>query len=367
MKKKIFLTTTLFILLFSVGCAKAEETQIQDSEAEIITEQPSEEKAEKEDPEMENPVQEQQEVQQSETQQSAQQPVGNAGEEFQFADLADRYFYFSSGAGGWHTELFINSDGSFRGTYMDFDMGDSDDAYPDGTIYYCEFTGMFDRLEKIDAFTWKMYMTDITSKQEYGKEEIVDGTRYIDSSAYGLVGGEEFYLYLPGAALSDLPESYRGWVGYYNLDNTTETVLPYYGLYNVNTGDGFSSYEYEEKSLSERIALEISFAEEWDAQLREELQNAASQTDMNLTAQELYQTWDNTLNIVWKLLESELDDAQMEALREEERTWIASKEEVVNAVSQEYEGGSTGSMETSLKAAELTKERVYELAEYGRE
>lgn len=364
MKKNIFLVTALFILLFTAGCGNAEGTRIQDTETETIMEKVPEEKAEQEDPETETAEQVQQ-IQQ-EVQQSEAQPAENANAEFHFEDLADRVFYFSSGAGGWHTELSINSDGSFQGTYMDSDMGVVGDTYPNGTLYYCEFKGMFDQLETVNAYTCKMNLASITFEQEPDKEEIIDGVRYIYSTANGLDGGEEFYLYLPGAKLADLPEEYRGWVGYYNLENTTETELLFYGIYNVNTGDGFSSYEYKEKSLSEKIALEISYAEEQDIQLREQLQNDTNQTDMNFTAQELYQTWDAALNSVWKLLESELDDAQMEALREEERIWITSKEEAVNAVSQEYEGGSIGGMETSLKAAELTRERVYELAEYGK-
>lgn len=43
---------------------------------------------------------------------------------FTFGDLANRYFYFSSGAGGWHTEFTVDADGSFSGFYQDSNMGD---------------------------------------------------------------------------------------------------------------------------------------------------------------------------------------------------------------------------------------------------
>ncbi|MBD5394741.1 MAG: DUF1311 domain-containing protein [Lachnospiraceae bacterium] len=369
MKKKYLLSAVLILLLFTVGCEKSDSNQASDSIVEPIMQPINEPASEdssssaegpKEDVKAEDPEQAQQEVPLTETRQPE-----NAEAEFHFEDLSGRVFDFSSGAGGWWTELSINKDGSFQGTYMDSDMGDNGDTYPNGTLYYCEFSGMFDQPEKVDSFTYKVNLSSISFKQDPNKEEIIDGVRYIYSTAYGLDGGNEFLIYLPGSKLSDLPEDYRGWVGYYYLENTTETQLPFYGLYNVNTGDGFSSHEYEEKSLSEKIALEISFAIEQEAELEEQLQNSTTQTDMNLTAQELFQTWDDTLNIVWKLLESELDDTQMEALREDERNWITFKEETLNAISQESEGASMGPMDTSLKAAELTKNRVYELADYA--
>lgn len=327
--KKVFLTTAILTLTLLAGCGKTNDTQTPQEQL------------------------------------SESQQTDSIGTDFGLENLSDRVFYFSSGAGGWYTELFIDGDGTFRGTHMDSNMGDIGDDYPGGTVYFCEFTGMFDHLEKIDDFTYKMKMISLTFKEEPEKEEITDGTRYIYSTAYGLDGGEEFYLYLPGAELSALPEEYRNWVGYHNLENTTGTELPFYGLYNINTGDGFSSSEYEKQSLSERIALEISFAEERDAELETQLQSATTQTDMNLINEELFQTWDDTLNIIWKLLAAELDEETMTALKTEEKNWIDFKEAEVEAAGQEFEGGSMQPMIRAMKAAELTKERVYELAKYA--
>ena len=297
--------------------------------------------------------------------QQTEQQSGNSEAEFGFEALADRVFYFSSGVGAWHTELYINSDGTFEGMYQDADMGDSGEGYPNGTEYYCNFAGKFGNLEKVDEFTYKMKLVSLLYEEEPDKEEIIDGVRYIYSTAYGLTGGTDFFLYLPGARLADLPEGYRGWVGYYYLENTTETELPYYGLYNLNEENGFSSAVYEQQSLAERIAMEISFAEESGAELEAQIQEAATQADMNEIGAELFRTWDDTLNIVWKLLESELDAETMEVLRAEEREWIAIKDEAVKAAGQEFEGGSLQPMAEAMKAAELTKERVYELAEYA--
>lgn len=291
---------------------------------------------------------------------------GDAQEEFQFSDLSDRVFYFSSGAGAWFTELFIKGDGSFEGHYQDADMGDAGNDYPNGTLYYCDFYGTFDQLEKVDDLTYRMKLSHISFTQEPEKEEIIDGVRYIYSAAYGL-DGEDFYLYLPDSKVADLPQSFREWVGYYNLEAVQEEKLSFYGLYNVQGEQGFSSNVYVEQSLSERIAMEISIAGEQEKEVEKKQKEAATQPEMNETAEEMYQLWDDTLNVVWKLLEADLSGSDMEILRKEEKEWIASRDAEVQAAGLENEGGSLQPLLEAMKAAELTKARVYELAEYAEE
>ncbi|MDE7424439.1 MAG: hypothetical protein K2N51_12260 [Lachnospiraceae bacterium] len=242
MKKKTITMIIVLLLVLSAGCGKAEDSQTSYSVIEKISEdnfignQFTEEHSQEE----------QQNVQQPEAQKSETQKEKGTKAEFSFADVSDWLFTFSSGTGGWETELFINSDGFFEGLYHGSDMGDSGEGYPDGTRYYCSFKGRFNNLKRVDEFTFKMKLESLEFEQEPGKEKLADDVRYIYSTAYGLDDGEEFYLYLPGAKLVQLPEEYRRWVEYYKLERTTETELPFYGLYNVNTGNGFSSFEYEE-------------------------------------------------------------------------------------------------------------------------
>lgn len=126
-----------------------------------------------------------------------------------------------------------------------------------------------------------------------------------------------------------------------------------------------------QQSLSERIAMEISYAEEREKEVEKEIEKmqeeAVTQTEMNETAKEMYQLWDDTLNAVWRLLEANLNEDDMEVLRKEERAWIASKDAEVQAVGLENGGGSLQPLLEAMKAAELTKTRVYELAEYVEE
>lgn len=291
-------------------------------------------------------------------------PRGDGEEPFGFGDLADTSFYFSSGVGAWYTELSIRGDGSFSGHYQDADMGDTGDSYPNGTLYLCDFEGAFDSMEKVDGFTYKMKLASLTFAREPGTEEILDDTRQIYSTAYGLDDGEEFYLYLPGAELNSLPEDFLSWV--YNMNPEGPSGLRFYGLYNVNTGDGFSGAFYGEEGLPERIDGLVSTAAEQAGELEEKLKNTTAQQEMNEIASELYQTWDGALNAVWTELEAELGAEDMEALRTDERSWIAYRDEEAEAAGQKFAGGSMESMERNLTAAELTKERVYELAEYSR-
>lgn len=119
-------------------------------------------------------------------------------------------------------------------------------------------------------------------------------------------------------------------------------------------------------SFSDEIATEISYAEEKEKEIEKKQKEAVTQMDMNLTAAEMHQLWDDTLNIVWRLLEANLDEVDMEILRKEEREWIAAKDAEVQAAGQECEGGSIQPSVEASTAADLTKARVYELAEYAK-
>mgnify|MGYP001046984805 CR=1 FL=1 len=122
-----------------------------------------------------------------------------------------------------------------------------------------------------------------------------------------------------------------------------------------------------QQSLSEKIAMEISYAGEREKEVEKKQGEAVTQPEMNATAEEMYRLWDDTLNAVWGLLETNLDEADMEVLRKEEREWIASKDAEVQAAGLENGGGSMQPLLEAMRAAELTKARVYELAEYAEE
>ncbi len=273
---------------------------------------------------------------------------------FTYADLKNQAFYFSSGAGGWRTELYIFPDGQFSGSYTDSNMGESGDGYQ-GAQYRCNFTGQLGQPEQRNAYTLSLPLLSLICEKD--DREIRNGVLYCyGGEAYGIDGTGELLLYLPGAPLAELPRNYCNWVGYYDLAGQEEETLPFYGLYNETQETGFSSFD-EIQSLWTRIAA----AEDQSASLDE---TALTQADMNLVANTKYEMWDSILNHVWKLLLGRLEEDARKNLIAEERAWIAEKEAAVKEAGKEVEGGTLYPAVTSGTAARLTRERVYVLMDY---
>lgn len=116
---------------------------------------------------------------------------------------------FNSGVGAWSTDLQIQPDGSFTGQYHDAEMGESADAYPDGTIYVCTFSGRMSLVEQVDGNTWKLRVDEL--KKEDEEEIIVDGIRYVPAEPYGLSEGDTMLLYRPGTPVNVLSEEMQLW------------------------------------------------------------------------------------------------------------------------------------------------------------
>lgn len=281
-------------------------------------------------------------------------------------ELSNREFYFSSGAGGWGTTMSIGKGGTFEGVYQDSDMGDIGEGYPNGVVYLCNFIGKFSQPQKVNDYTYSMKIEHIENKKAAGTEEIIDGTRYCYSEPYGLESAEEIYIYLPGSPIKELPEGFRSWTGYYDLGSIPDTGLPYYGLYNVAEEYGFSSSVVTgtETDIETGIEAELAAIEAEATALEEKLQSGMlNQMQLNQTSAELYQLWDDELNSIWGRLKEKLDSSTMAALTEEERAWISEKEREVEAVGAEYGAGTMRPLVENEKATEMTRARVYELAE----
>jgi len=123
--------------------------------------------------------------------------------------IANLEWSFSSGAGAWSTDLVILADGSFVGSYHDSDMGDIGDGYPDGTVYFCNFSGHLGTAAQVDEHTWKMRVVSLAVEPE--EEKIEDGVRYIPSDSYGISEGDTMLLYSPGTPVSVFTEEMLFW------------------------------------------------------------------------------------------------------------------------------------------------------------
>lgn len=159
----------------------------------------------------------------------------NKATDFKFSDLEDVEFWFGSGAGGWNTVLYIEEDGTFTGYYHDSDMGVNGEGYPKGTRYECTFSGKFKELKKIGDYEYSMKCEDLVLEDEVGEEEIIDGIKIIYSEPYGLNDANEFFLYLPGKNVDELPEEFLSWAH----QSWEDGKLICYGLYNVSGEQGF--------------------------------------------------------------------------------------------------------------------------------
>lgn len=113
-----------------------------------------------------------------------------------------------------------------------------------------------------------------------------------------------------------------------------------------------------------QIELLISAAESKAKALDEQLQKDVTQADMNITSAELYTIWDDALNNVWKILKENMSESDFNTLLNMQISWISQKEAAVQQAAAENAGGSLAVLNANLKAAEMTKERVYALAEY---
>ena len=157
--------------------------------------------------------------------------------------LSGLQWSFSSGAGGWSTELAIAEDGSFTGNYHDSEMGDIGDDYPNGSLYGCSFSGHLTLGEAIDDNAWNVHVDSLTVDGTLNEESIEDGIRYITVEPYGIKAGDDMALYLPGTPAEAISEEMQFWAHLNFQDDPT--ALESWFLANEASESGFVGYEAE--------------------------------------------------------------------------------------------------------------------------
>ena len=162
----------------------------------------------------------------------------------------DTEFSFLSGAGAWRTVITLNRNGAFTGSYLDSEMGEIGEEYPKGSVYICDFSGKFENIEKIDAYSYKMTLTDVTTEKAVDEEWIEDEIRYVASAPHGLndpinmLECTEFVFYLPDTPVDQVPEEFLIWWPYrYTQETDPKDTLSCYGILNVTTNFGFFTTE----------------------------------------------------------------------------------------------------------------------------
>jgi len=158
-----------------------------------------------------------------------------------FDRLSGLQWEFSSGAGGWSTELRINPDGSFSGSFHDSEMGEVGDGYPKGTVYVCAFTGQMSGLEQMDGHTWRVQVDSVTPDEAPGQETIEDGIRFVTYEPYGVAAGDDMRIYLPGTPIEGFTEEMRMWAHLPGEEATSATLQDWF-LYSQKNDTGFVGY-----------------------------------------------------------------------------------------------------------------------------
>ena len=186
-----------------------------------------------------------------------------------FAQFNGMTWSFCSGAGAWSTDLKIQPDGSFIGDYHDSDMGDKAEAYPNGTVYICSFSGKMSLVEQVDENSWKLRVDELSYTEPNGKEVFEDGCKYIYTDVYGLSAGDEMMLYKPGTPVDSFTDEMKFFAHAFDL-----TVLPSWYFYSVKNNSGFEGFKSEpDQSAATTDTQDASMANPWEVMTAEELQN----------------------------------------------------------------------------------------------
>lgn len=132
------------------------------------------------------------------------------------------------------------------------------------------------------------------------------------------------------------------------------------------------TYDY-----SEDIKADVEDLVSGSASLQEELENmeriiqkytplaeaAQTQSEMNLSSKWFFVIWDTELNSIWSRFSDSADQETKEKFLEEQRNWVAMKEEVtLLSLGSREENGSMYPLLQNSFLEEITKNRTYVLA-----
>jgi len=142
----------------------------------------------------------------------------------------------------------------------------------------------------------------------------------------------------------------------------------------IDLGDIEIDYTYD---YSPDIKADVDYVVSCSASLQDELANmekvieeytplletAQTQGEMNVSSKWLFVIWDTELNNLWKRFSDSADEETKERVLAEQRNWIAMKEEVtMTAIGTSEQGGSIYPLLENSFLEEITRNRVYILA-----
>ncbi len=125
-----------------------------------------------------------------------------------------------------------------------------------------------------------------------------------------------------------------------------------------NSADNSDSEESESKK-----EVYLAKLDEIDQEMTEMMENstASNTVEMKKEASDRWEAWDDALNEIYDVLEKQLSQEEMDALRIEQRSWIEHRDATAKEASLKYEGGTQENVEYTAVMADVTRERCYEL------
>jgi hypothetical protein len=159
--------------------------------------------------------------------------------------LNGQIFTFSSGAGGWCTDLYFTENGSFTGDYHDSEMGETGEGYPEGTLYGCVFHGQLSDPVTVDEFTLTAAIA-VEANEGQVPEVIADGVRYVTTEPFGVAKAKTVTIYLPGTPVDRLPEAFLPWAHLQEIAPDAK-VLPCYAIWSEADEAGFIAYPEDDE------------------------------------------------------------------------------------------------------------------------
>lgn len=276
-----------------------------------------------------------------------------------FEDLSKYYYTFSSGAGGWSDDFSIEKDGYFHGSYHDSEMGDTSDEHPNGSVYFCQYEGHFENIQKIDEYTFSMTMKDIKVTNDQN-EYVEDGMLFIPSEPYALNNAKEVQIYLPGKPVDGMDEELQMWLSI-NYQDQKDTVEKF-SLVNVNENQGITTCE--RMSAKEEAQSSYDSAKNSYDYYGQQLQEATATPEMvEITGAQVKEA-DYALNDIWRLVKYNVDEDTYNKALAEQRQWLKDRDAQAEKDAAEFEGGTFEPVMYNDTVASMTLERCKELLKY---
>ena len=148
-------------------------------------------------------------------------------------------YMFSSGNGGWTTNLHVKADGTFSGRYQDTDLGGASAEHPRGVVRRSDFTGRFSSAQRNDDGSYALQCAtgQLSTKGKIGDRHLENGQEVTIAAPYGMTPCDRFVFYPRGFDSTKLSETERRWSQWTDADYGNGGPLRQAALSNMGLND----------------------------------------------------------------------------------------------------------------------------------